>query len=74
MRFTLTHCHAYHGLPPNPTSFSQVEIAQIEQEAGVKFAFPSGAREIQSGQEWPIDFAKLTQAKRQKCGTGASTD
>jgi hypothetical protein len=32
MRFTLTHCHAYHGLPPNPTSFSQVEIAQIEQE------------------------------------------
>ena len=32
MRFTLTHCHAYHGLPPNPKSFSQVEIAQIEQE------------------------------------------
>jgi hypothetical protein len=32
MRFVLTHCHAYHGLPPNPTSFSQVTIGQIEEE------------------------------------------
>lgn len=32
MRFMLTHCHAYHGLPPNPESFSKITIAQIEQE------------------------------------------
>lgn len=32
MRFVLTHVHPYHGTPPNPVSFSQVSITQIEQE------------------------------------------
>jgi endonuclease G len=67
------HLAPYPNLGNDLTKF-RTSIAQIEQEAGVKFAFPSGAREIQSGQEWPIDFAKLTQAKRQKCGASASTD
>jgi hypothetical protein len=49
-------------------------ISQIEQEAGVKYAFPANAKELQPGQEWPVDFAKLTQAKRNKCGASASTD
>ena len=52
----------------------RMPISQIEQEAGVKFAFPSNAKELQPGQEWPVDFAKLTQAKRQKCGPNASVD
>ena len=43
-------------------------IAQIEQEAGVKYALPPGAVEIQPGQEWPVDFGALTNAKRAKCG------
>ena len=43
-------------------------IAQIEQEAGVKYALPSGAVEIQPGAEWPVDFGALTNAKRAKCG------
>jgi hypothetical protein len=43
-------------------------IAQIEQEAGVKYALPVGAVEIQPGQEWPVDFGALTNAKRAKCG------
>jgi hypothetical protein len=32
MKFMVTHCHAYHGTPPNPISFSQVSVSQIEQE------------------------------------------
>jgi hypothetical protein len=32
MKFVLTHCHGYHGTPPTPVSFSQVSVAQIEQE------------------------------------------
>ena len=52
----------------------RMPISQIEQEAGVKFAFPSNAKELQPGQEWPVDFAKLTQAKRQKCGPSATVD
>ncbi|NBO36705.1 hypothetical protein EBU91_04130 [bacterium] len=32
MKFTLTHCHPYHGTPPTPVSFSEVDISQIEQE------------------------------------------
>jgi hypothetical protein len=31
MRFLLTHVHAYHGIPPNPTSFSEVTIGNIEE-------------------------------------------
>jgi hypothetical protein len=32
MKFVLTHCHGYHGTPPSSISFSQVSVAQIEQE------------------------------------------
>jgi len=49
-------------------------IAQIEQEVGVKFAFPPTAKELQPGQEWPVDFGKLTASKRSKCGAGSSAD
>lgn len=49
-------------------------IAQIEAEAGVKYAFPKNARELQPGQEWPVDFGALTNAKRVKCGANASAD
>jgi endonuclease G len=52
----------------------RMPIAQIEQEAGVEFAFPVNAKELQPGQEWPVDFAKLTNSKRQKCGANASAD
>jgi len=46
----------------------------IEGEAGVKFAFPPNAKELPVGQEWPVDFGKLTQAKRAKCGNNATDD
>jgi hypothetical protein len=42
-------------------------LAQIQQEAGVKYAFPAGFTEVQPGKEWPVDFGALTNAKRAKC-------
>jgi len=42
------------------------------QTAGVNFAFPPGAVELAPGQEWPVDFGMLTNAKRAKCGANAS--
>jgi hypothetical protein len=32
VKFLTTHVHPYHGMPPNPTSFSEVTIDTIEQE------------------------------------------
>ena len=49
-------------------------IAQIQQMAGVKYSFPANAKEVNPGQEWPVDFGKLTNAKRAKCGANASAD
>jgi len=40
----------------------------------VQFAFPANAQEVPPGKEWPVDFGKLTQAKRAKCGANASAD
>jgi len=42
-------------------------IAAIQAKAGVTFKFPTNAKELAVGSEWPIDFGALTQAKRAKC-------
>jgi len=52
----------------------RMPIAQIEQEAGVRFAFPANAKELQPGQEWPVNFGQLTASKKQKCGANATDD
>ena len=52
----------------------RVPVAQIEQQAGVKYAIPAGAKELAPGQEWKVDFGALTNAKRAKCGANASDD
>ena len=79
---TVTKEIAAWGFPHNPpygnlgndlTKF-RVPVQQIQQAAGVQFAFPQGATELQPGKEWPVDFGTLTNAKRQKCGANASTD
>jgi hypothetical protein len=44
-------------------------IATIEKAAGFKFEYPAGAKELPAGKEWPVDFGKLSQAKRIKCGS-----
>jgi len=61
------HVAPYPNLGNDLTAFRKT-IAQIQQEAGVKYALPSGFKEIAPGQEWPVDFGALTNAKRAKCG------
>lgn len=61
------HVKPYQNLGNDLTKF-RVPIAQIQQQAQVRFALPPGAQEIQPGQEWPVDYGALTNAKRQKCG------
>ena len=64
------HTKPYVNLGNDLTKF-RLPVSQIEITAGVKFAYPAGARELQPGQEWPVDFGALTQAKRNKCGKNA---
>jgi len=65
------HIAPYPNLGNDMTKF-RVPVTQIHQQAGVIFAYPQDAIELQPGQEWPVDFGKLTQAKRAKCGSNAS--
>ena len=67
------HVAPYPNLGNDLTKF-RTTITQIEQEAGVKYAFPANAKELQPGQEWPVDFGALTKAKKARCGANASTD
>ena len=67
------HTAPYPNLGNDLTKF-RLPIAQIEAAGGVQFAFPANAKELAPGAEWPVDFGKLTQAKRAKCGAGASDD
>jgi len=61
------HVAPYGNLGNDLTKF-RLPVAQIEQQAGVKYAYPQGFREIPPGQEWPVDYGALTNAKRAKCG------
>ena len=61
------HTKPYVNLGNDLTKF-RVTVANIQQEAGVKYAFPAGTVELQPGQEWPVNFGALTNAKRAKCG------
>ena len=67
------HVAPYPNLGNDLTKF-RMPIAQIEQEAGVRYALPAGVKELAPGAEWKVDFGALTNAKRAKCGANASTD
>jgi len=61
----------HEGSQGNDLTKVRASIAQIQQKAGVTFAFPAGAQELPVGGEWPVDFGALTNAKRAKCkGSG----
>ena len=64
------HTKPYVNLGNDLTKFRQ-PVANIMQEAGVKYAFPAGAIEIAPGAEWKVDYGALTNAKRAKCGKNA---
>jgi endonuclease G len=57
----------HEGGQGNDLTRARAAISAIENKAGVKFPFPANAQELTPGQEWPVDFGALTNAKRQKC-------
>ena len=65
--WSFPHVKPYPNLGNDLTVFRK-PVAEIMQLAGVKYAFPAGAVELKPGQEWPVDFGALTNAKRAKCG------
>ena len=65
------HGAPYPNLGNDLTKF-RTPIADIQAEAGVNFNYPAGAKELQPGTEWPVDYGALTKAKRAKCGSGAT--
>ena len=67
------HNKPYGNLGNDLTKF-RVPVAQIQQQANIKFAFPAGAVELAPGKEWPVDYGALTNAKRAKCGANAGAD
>lgn len=67
------HVAPYPNLGNDLTRF-RLPVAQIEKTAGINFALPKNAKELNPGQEWPVDFGALTNTKRAKCGANSSTD
>ena len=65
------HTKPYVNLGNDLTKF-RVPVADIMKQAGVQYAFPAGAIEIQPGKEWPVNYGALTNAKRAKCGANAA--
>ena len=65
------HTKPYVNLGNDLTKF-RLPVSQIQTMAGVQFAFPPAARELNPGAEWPVDFGALTRAKRAKCGAAAA--
>lgn len=61
------HTKPYVNLGNDLTKF-RTPIAQLQQQAGIRFGFPANVREVQPGQEWSVDYGALTNAKRAKCG------
>jgi hypothetical protein len=68
--WTFPHTKPYVNLGNDLTKFRAM-ISSIESQAGVQFAYPAGAKEVTPGQEWPVDYGALTNAKRAKCGANA---
>ncbi|HET8688440.1 MAG TPA: DNA/RNA non-specific endonuclease [Methanosarcina sp.] len=67
------HVKPYPNLGTDLTKY-RVTVAQIEQLSGIKFPLPQGATELAVGKEWPVDFGKLTKAKKATCGAHATVD
>ena len=68
--WTFPHTKPYVNLGNDLTKFRK-PVADIMNQAGVKYAFPAGAVEVQPGKEWPVNYGDLTKAKRAKCGAAA---
>lgn len=60
------HEYPYQDLGTNLKLY-RTPIAQIQKEAGVNFAYPKTARELNPGEEWPVSYGNLTNSKRSVC-------
>jgi endonuclease G len=60
------HVAPYPNLGNDLKAF-RIPVSQIQTEAGVIYALPPGYKELNPGQEWPVDFGALTNAKRARC-------
>lgn len=60
------HTAPYPNLGNDLTLF-RVSVDHIQQRSGIKLHFSPNAVELKVGQEWPVDFGKLTNDKRVKC-------
>jgi len=67
------HVAPYPNLGNDLTKFRK-PIKDIQALAGVTYKFPADAKELAPGKEWPVDFGKLTNAKRAKCGGSGKDD
>ena len=65
------HVKPYQNLGNDLTKF-RMPIADIQLRAGVQYKYPPKVTELAPGQEWPVDYGKLTAAKRAKCGSNAA--
>lgn len=65
--WSFPHVAPYPNLGNDLTKF-RMSITDIQKQAGVTYAFPQGAVEVQPGKEWPVDFGALNNVKRSKCG------
>jgi endonuclease G len=61
------HTKPYVNLGNDLTVFRK-PVTDIMKQAGVQYKFPAGAIEIAPGQEWPVNYGALTNAKRANCG------
>jgi len=67
------HVKPYPNLGKDLTKF-RTPIDQIEKSSGVDFAFPVDVKELNAGQEWPVNFGDLSRAKQSQCGINAAVD
>ena len=65
--WSFPHVAPYPNLGNDLTRF-RLPVLQIQTMAGVQYAFPPNAKELNPGSEWTVDFGALTRAKRAKCG------
>ena len=61
------HVAPYPNLGNDLTQFRK-PVSQINLDSGVTHKVPPNGKELAIGKEWPVDFGKLTNAKRTKCG------
>lgn len=61
----------HRGGQGNDLTKVRASISQIEQAAGIKFAYPTGVKELPVNMIWPVNYGDLTKAKRAKCGANA---